>query len=66
MCGLCVGKNMGKLEREVLAACKECQGSSACDNKSAGGEHVHERPMKVLCVGVMTSSVLSGSRSSDL
>ena len=56
---LCVGKDMGKLERKVLAACKDCRGSSACDNKSKGGERVHEDSIKFLYVCVRTASNVS-------
>ena len=51
---LCVGKKMGQLERKVTAACKACRGSSACDNRSEGGEHVHEESIKFLYVCVRT------------
>ena len=51
-----MGKNMGKLEKEVLAGCKECLGSSVCDNKSDGGEKVHAKSVRFLYVCVRTSS----------
>ena len=51
---LCVGKKMGQLEKKVIQACKDCRGSSACDNKSAGGERCHEESIKFLYVAVRT------------
>ena len=51
---LAVGKQMGQLEKKVIKACKDCRGSSACDNRSEGGERCHEQSIKFLYVAVRT------------
>ena len=45
---LAVGKRMGQLERQVLAACKAI--SALCDNKSDGGEMCHAESVKFLYI----------------
>ncbi len=51
---LAVGKDMGKVEKAVIKACRakvSCR-SALCQNKSAGGEKVHPKSVRFIYIAV--------------